>query len=90
MIELVELENGTCSLEFNGEPIDRVYAALEARYGTPKESWVPDGAIYSFGWLNPTKLTFYNAWDDPCLIASTPKARAMLVALKSDLTSNSD
>lgn len=81
-IELLELQDGGTSLEFEEADIAAVLDVAHARFGKLEVERHVLHAIYRFGGC---EFIFQNEWDDPCLIAGGPEGVEILRALCADL-----
>lgn len=81
-VSILPLKDGALSLEFEPVDVERVASSLYDHFGRPHVEHHPFHLVYRF---KQAELFFQNAWDDPCLIASTPEGVAMLEKLAATL-----
>lgn len=81
-IELLELQDGGASLEFEEADIAAVLDAAHARFGRLEVERDVLHAVYRFGGC---AFILQNEWDDPCLIAEGPEGVEILRTLCADL-----
>ena len=81
-ISIQHLPDGGASLEFGPGDVAAVRAAITARYGKMRRRWFVLAAEVTFG---GEQFAFQNEWSDPCLIARSERASAMLERIADDL-----
>ena len=74
-IDLIGLGDGGVSLEFDTADFPIVRDRLVALFGPYTAEWVIDYAVIDIG---GERLILDDEWDDPCLLATTPRGNAML------------
>lgn len=73
-MQMLDLDNGSVSLEFSADEREQVLDRLR-RLG-PMRAEV--AACHEVLTVNGESIVYTDEWDEPCLIASTPAAIAML------------
>jgi hypothetical protein len=81
-IALLALPEGGYSLEFEPSDLPRVRAAINERYGQPRQRDYPASSSLRFGGCD---FVFQDEWDAPCLISSSSEGGDILKALHSAL-----
>ncbi len=73
-IELMALGDGGVSLEFDTADFPVVRDRLIALFGPYTAEWVIDFALID---IAGERLILNDEWDDPCLLATTPRGEDM-------------
>jgi hypothetical protein len=79
---LLRLSCGRLSLEFQDADRRALIAAIRDRFGRPEIEVSPVASVCRFGGAS---FTFYDQWDEPCLIADSAQGDRLLEALLNDL-----
>jgi len=79
---LLRLSCGRLSLEFQDADRRALIAAIRDRFGRPEIEVAPIASICRFGGAS---FTFYDQWDEPCLISDSALGDEILERLLEDL-----
>jgi hypothetical protein len=72
------------SLELEEADLEPLGRLIRERYPEATCRWEGIFKVYSFGGC---EFTFYDEWDDPCLISNSDNGDALLRSLQADLAS---
>jgi len=79
---LLRLSCGRLSLEFQDADRRALIGAIRDRFGRPEIEVAPTASICRFGGAS---FTFYDQWDEPCLISASALGDEILEILIEDL-----
>ena len=74
---LLDLDNGTASLEMSSGDLDGVLSRL-ARFGAVT---IEDRATYELVKVGGEEFLYINEWDEPCLISTAAAGSRMLATI---------